>query len=589
MKDRISFFGDLLSYLRWGSTLKTSMLLVRHRQKDKNSKKRILVVGNGGCILHYYFFDGRDLKAMLVGAVNRLGQMQSEIDALNVFPVPDGDTGTNMYLTLLGGVKEIPEASTSVGAVAEAVARGCLLGARGNSGVILSQIVRGFADALADKEQAGVEEVVRAFALGAEYAYRAVANPLEGTILTVGKAISQAASEAGAKTRDLLRVIVYACRQAQLALERTPELLPVLKEAGVVDAGGKGLVVILEGIIQALKDLAVDRDIQLFDLAAAQQKQFASLRRAVLSAGLEYTYCTEFVLVGQNLPLQALKRELAPYGDCLLVVGNEKTAKVHLHSNHPGLVLECGLKYGALLSVHINNMEEQCAEGKQFRSSEKRPVGVIAVGPGEGLKAILESLGADKVVDGGQTMNPSTQDLAAAIKEIEAEAVIILPNNKNILLAAEQAKQLADRPAGVVPSVSLPQGIAALMCFNPYASLEENLLKMSQAIGGVKTGEVTRAVRSARIKGQEIRPGDYMGLVEGEVAVWGANLAEVVRDTLELMLDGRSSLVTLYFGAGLTTSEAEELVKIMQQRFPVVDFELYYGGQALYPFIISVE
>ncbi|WP_258360160.1 DAK2 domain-containing protein [Moorella sulfitireducens] len=540
--------------------------------------------------MNYYFFDGRDFKDMLVGAVNQLAAARAEIDALNVYPVPDGDTGTNMYLTLLNGVKEIQGLNNpALGIAAGAAARGCLLGARGNSGVILSQIIRGFADALAGKERAGAGELARAFARGTDYAYRAVTEPVEGTILTVCRAIGQAVAEAAAKTRDLPRVIVYACRQAQQALERTPDLLPVLKEAGVVDAGGKGLVVILEGIIQSLKDLALKKDIQLFDLAVSQQKQFAPLRTATLPAQIEFTYCTEFVLAGTNIPLQTLKSELAPYGDCLLIVGDQKTAKVHIHSNHPGLVLECGLKYGALHSVEINNMEQQHLEWKSARSKEKPEIGVVAVGPGEGLNAIMESLGAIKIVEGGQTMNPSAQDLAAAIEDTSAGQVIILPNNGNILMAAEQAARIAPVTTRVVPAVTIPQGIAALMAFNPFAGLEENVAKMTEAITRVKTGEITRAARNSRVNGREILAGEYIGLVEGKVVACGTGLAEVMQEVLARMIDDSSGLVSLYFGNGLSTAEAEGFAGIMRRHFPGVDFELYYGGQPLYQFIISVE
>lgn len=527
---------------------------------------------------------------MLVGAANLLGQVRTEIDNLNVFPVPDGDTGTNMYLTFLNGVKEIQSLdNSSLGTVAEAFARGCLLGARGNSGVILSQIARGLAEALAGKDRAGVYELVRAFDLGTEYAYRAVNSPVEGTILTVCRAISRAATEVSGKTKDLLRVIIYTYRQAQQALDRTPELLPVLKEAGVVDAGGKGLVVILEGIIKALEDLALKKDIQLFELATFQQKQFAPLKKAALSAQIDYTYCTEFVLVGPHIPLESLKKELSPYGDCLLVVGNDKTAKVHIHSNHPGLVLECGLKYGSLRSVVINNMEEQYLEWTGSSEAEERALGIVAVGPGEGINAILESLGASVVVDGGPTMNPSAQDLAAAVEKVRAEAVLILPNNGNILLTAQQAIKIAGRPARVVPSVSIPQGIAALMAFNPYSSLEENIAKMTEALKKVKTGEITRAARDSLIDGRNIRQGDYLGLVEGRVVTCGSDLLEVLKQTLEEMLEEGSGLVTLYFGGNLTTLEAEDFTEAMRKYFPEAEFELYYGGQPLYEFIISVE
>jgi len=526
---------------------------------------------------------------MLMGAANRLAAARAEIDALNVFPVPDGDTGTNMYLTLLSGVKGAEGVEGSaLGDIAEAVARGCLLGARGNSGVILSQIMRGFADAMSGKEGGGARELAQAFTAGTRYAYSAVSEPVEGTILTVCRAAGQAVAEAAAKTGDLPRIVVYAYRQARQALERTPELLPVLQEAGVVDAGGKGLVVILEGVIQALRDLAVKKDIQLFDLAVSQQKRLAP-QKGLPAPEIEFIYCTEFILAGSNIPLETLKAELAPYGDCLLVVGDQRTAKVHIHSNHPGLVLECGLRYGALHSVQINNMEEQYAEWRSGTSEEIRPTGIVAVGPGEGLNAILESLGAGRVIDGGPTMNPSAQDLAAAVNELGAEKVIILPNNNNILLAAEQAVRLADRPARVVPTVTVPQGVAALMAFNPYADLEENAAKMVEAIQRVRTGEIARAARNSQINGLAVREGDYMGLAEGRLVVSGPDLASVLEGLLEHMVKGDTSLVTLYFGGGLSTQDAEALLAPLRERFPGVDFELYYGGQPLYQYIISVE
>lgn len=294
------------------------------------------------------------------------------------------------------------------------------------------------------------------------------------------------------------------------------------------------------------------------------------------------------MLVGQNIPLDTLKKELAPYGDCLLVVGNEKTAKVHIHSNHPGLVLECGLKYGSLRSVEINNMEEQNLEWKGTPTEEKQPLGIVAVGSGEGLNAILESLGAS-VVDGGPTMNPSAQDLATAIRSAKAELVLVLPNNSNILLAAEQAVKIAGRRAQVVPSVSIPQGIAALMAFNPYSSPEENIAKMMEAIKKVKTGEITRAARDSHLNGRKILEGDYLGLVEGRVVTCGSNLLEVLKQTLQEMIQDSSYLVTLYFGGELTTLEAESLTEAMREHFPEAEFELYYGGHPLYEFIISVE
>lgn len=354
--------------------------------------------------MNIYSFNGSDLKLMLVGSVNLLAEKKAEIDALNVFPVPDGDTGTNMYLTMLSGVKEARAVEGSqVGDVAAAMARGCLLGARGNSGVILSQIMYGFARALEGLERATASDVAKAFRMGTDAAYKAVMNPVEGTILTVCRCMAESFEVASGRGGELVRAMVQTCRQANQALEDTPELLPVLKQAGVVDAGGKGLVVIIQGILRALRDAAARKNIELFDLAASQQKDFVSGRAGDVGAEIAFTYCTEFLLRGRNIPLENLRQELSPYGDCLLVVGDDTLAKVHIHSNHPGLVLECGLKYGALHTVQINNMEDQHQSFKQVGPQEERPLGIVSVGVGEGITTILKSMGVDVVVSGGQT------------------------------------------------------------------------------------------------------------------------------------------------------------------------------------------
>lgn len=542
--------------------------------------------------MYIFSFDGEQLKYMLVGAANQLAESKAEIDALNVFPVPDGDTGTNMYLTMLAGVREARQVENGkISDVAAAAARGCLLGARGNSGVILSQIFSGFAEALAGKDRAGAADFARAFRRGADAAYRAVGNPVEGTILTVCRKTAEAIELASARSKDPVRIILLAYRAARQALDETPELLPVLREAGVVDAGGKGLVAILEGIIRALKDAAARRNIELFDLAVSRQKEFAGGRAREFTADIEFTYCTEFILMGRNIPLDTLRQELLPYGDCLLVVGDDRTAKVHIHSNHPGLVLECGLKYGGLHNVQVNNMEEQHQEfrGSPGNGAESKPLGVVAVGAGEGITTILESMGVDVVVEGGQTMNPSAEDLVKAINEVNAETVILLPNNKNILMAARQAASLAVKDVRVVPSVSIPQAFAAMLSYNPYASPEDNLSRMEGALDDVKTGEVTRAVRDTVVEGRSITRGDFIGMAEDRLVASGGSLDEVVARLIRVMLDEESSLVTLYYGAGMTGAEAREVMNGLEETFDELDFELHYGGQPLYHFIISVE
>lgn len=528
---------------------------------------------------------------MLVGAANLLALNKSEIDALNVFPVPDGDTGTNMYLTMLAGVKQARQVeSGKISDVAAAVARGCLMGARGNSGVILSQIFSGFARALEGYSHAGAADIARAFVRGAEAAYRAVGNPVEGTILTVCRETAAGLEKAAARSKDPVRVLVLGYRAATLALARTPEQLPVLRDAGVVDAGGKGLVVLLEGIIKALKDAAARRDIELFDLAASQQKEFIGGRDRDFTSDIEFAYCTEFILTGRNIPLDSLRQELSPYGDCLLVVGDDRAAKVHIHSNHPGLVLECGLKYGALQSVQIGNMEEQSQELRRSTTGgESKPLGVVAVGVGEGIATILQSMGVDTVIEGGQTMNPSAEQLLDAVNSVNAPAVILLPNNKNILLSARQAAAMADKEVHVVPSVSIPQGFAALLAYNPYAAAMENAAKMEDSLGEVKTGEVTMAVRDAVIDGKNITKGDFIGMADDRLVAVGRHLNALMLDLLQVMADEDTGLVTFYYGADMTGAEAREVTRKMQEEFDELDFELHYGGQPLYQFIISVE
>ncbi len=543
-------------------------------------------------MLYIYSFDGEQLKYMLVGGVNLLAENKAEIDALNVFPVPDGDTGTNMYLTMLSGVKEAKQVDNNrIGEVVAALSKGCLLGARGNSGVILSQIFRGFAEALKGLDRAGARDIARAFSSGAGAAYQAVGNPVEGTILTVSRKTADAFERAAARSNDPVRALLLASRAARHALDETPALLPVLKEAGVVDAGGKGFVVILEGIIQALKDAAAQRNIELFDLAATQQKEFAGTRAREFSAEIEFTYCTEFILMGRNIPHETLRQELTPYGDCLLVVGDDQIAKVHIHSNHPGLVLECALKYGSLNSVQVSNMEEQNQDFKKTgdKTTAAKPVGVLAVGTGEGIATILESMGVDVVVEGGQTMNPSTEDLLKAAEKVNAASIIILPNNKNILMSARQAAELIDKDAAVVPTVSIPQAFAAMLAYNQDDTMVDNKAKMEQALADVKTGEVTKAVRDTVINGMTIAAGDFIGLADDVMVVAGRNLTGVVNTLIQKMLDEDSSLASLYYGSDMTGVESREIANQLQADFPDIDFEVHYGGQPLYHFLISVE
>lgn len=541
--------------------------------------------------MRFEYLQGEDFRHLLTGSLHMLGRYRAEIDALNVFPVPDGDTGTNMYLTLRAGLQEAEAASAkAIGEIAAAVARGALLGARGNSGVILSQIWQGFAGALAGCQQAGVADVARAFDAGARAAYQAVSNPVEGTILTVIRATADAFAEAAGRGYDLLRSMVHVLRRSREALARTPELLPILREAGVVDAGGRGLVVVLEGIVYALKVAAARSQLELFDLAASQQKEFIG-RVQDAAALLNYTYCTEFILRGQNLPLETMRRELAPYGDCLLVVGDGTVAKVHIHSNHPGLVLECCLKYGSVHQVHINNMEEQVREksGETVPAPAPKPVGVVAVAVGEGLSQILTSLGVDLILPGGQTMNPSAEEILDAVRAVPAHTVVVLPNNKNVLLAARQAAGLAEKRVLVVPTHSIIQGMAAMLAFNPYHEPAELLAGMERAADQVVCGEVTRAVRQTRLEGRDIAAGDYLGLDGERIVSNSPDVHQVLADLVEALLREEHGLLTLYYGAEVTEEQAGQCVHFLQTRFPSLDIELHFGGQPLYQYYLSLE
>ena len=533
-------------------------------------------------------FSGNELLMMLVGSANRLAEHRSEIDALNVFPVPDGDTGTNMYLTFLAGVKEArARKGSSAGEIAAAMAQGSLLGARGNSGVILSQILQGFAKGMEGKDRVYTADVAMAFAEGSGAAWRAVMNPVDGTILTVCRSLANSFQEAVGRGYDLLKSMLHAYRQAQQALAETPEMLPVLKQAGVVDAGGKGLVVILEGILHALKMAAASKELQLFDLAASQQKEYISRAREISSA-IEYTYCTETIVKGRGLLLEQLRSELFPYGDCVMVVGSEETAKVHIHSNHPGLVLECCLKYGALHSVQINNMEDQHREFSQPAGQEK-PLGLVSVGLGEGIANIMESLGADQVVPGGQTMNPSAEALLEAINRVRAEKVLVLPNNGNVVLTADQAAAMASKEVRVVRTTSIPQGLAAMLVHNPYGDLDEVAGKMSSAAGQVQSGEITRAVRDTTLDGRRIRSGEYIAVSGDRIVAAGAGLCPVVRELVQELAGDGAEIITLYYGAGLSGDEARQVAEKLAGEGAELEIELHYGGQPHYQFIVSAE
>jgi DAK2 domain fusion protein YloV len=572
-----------------------------------------------------------------------LEENREAVDILNVFPVPDGDTGTNMVLTMRSALKEMEKAeSNNLPELVQAASLGSLMGARGNSGVILSQLLRGFAKGLEGKTEVNALEFAQAMQIGVNTAYKAVMKPVEGTILTVSREAAQGALEIAKKSNDILAVLDAAVTNGEEALLHTPDLLPVLKRAGVVDAGGKGFIFILRGLREAADNAGEDKDLEgqptdsvrpeiKMDIARLTQSQPAAESDSVI----EFQYCTEVIVKGQQLPLEQLRQDLALLGDCLLVVGTEQLAKVHLHSNNPGLVLENCLKFGSLHQIKVDNMQEQhrvlgesglvrdlaqsesiSAETidvaakpvvtndsaqdqfshRQIESpsaiiSEQvdKKVGLVAVAVGQGIGEILRSLGVDEVVEGGQTMNPSIEDLVQAINRISTSQVIILPNNSNIILAAEQAANLVEKEVKVVPTRSLAQSISALVAFDLDASLEDNYQSMLAGSKRAKSGEVTCAVRDCQLDDLDIKANQIIGIANGTIKVAGEDPAQVVKDLLQQMVEEEDEIITIFYGEDVEANQAEELAAALSQDFPNCEIELHQGGQPLYHYYIAVE
>jgi len=544
--------------------------------------------------------------AMVQAALIQLQKDERRINALNVFPVPDGDTASNMILTVRSAL-EAARAGGDLGQVAEAMAYGALRGARGNSGTIVSQFFYGFALELKGLESAGPLEVARAFASASSAAYAAVHEPKEGTILTVGRRWAEAAMAAAEDGCDLVTVFERALSAAEVALEETPLLLDVLSEAGVVDAGGGGFVVALRGALAVLRG---EQPVGAETLANGHSNGAAAPeireragdshhRDAIELSDIEYAYCTEFLVKGENLSLEALKQALTPLGDSLIVVGNPHIVKVHLHTNRPGRALEIACDMGELSSISISNMKEQNRQHVREKEGQgglaarngKAPAGVavVAVAPGKGFEELFLSQGVSRVVPGGQSMNPSAGELADAIEATGAKHVILLPNNKNIVLTAEQASTLTRVPVTVVPTTSAPQGVAATFDFDPAQSPEAVAEKMRQAMAGVRTVEVTRAARDAKIGTASVREGEVIAVSDGALLASGDAVDHVVVQALERLNPGKGSIVTLYYGEEVSAEEAEAHRAQVAERFPGCEVEAYYGGQPLYLYYIAVE
>ncbi len=534
-------------------------------------------------------------KAFLAG-VKGLEIKKDWINELNVFPVPDGDTGTNMAMTIEATAKEVMAIeNVTIESLAKAISSGSLRGARGNSGVILSQLFRGFTKEIKDYEELDVNILARAFARGTESAYKAVMKPKEGTILTVARAISEKAMELAETTDDILKFSNEVISHGEYILSKTPEMLPVLKEAGVVDSGGQGLMEFLKGALDGLLGKEIDYSLESLNVTS---KNTAAMPKGESVADIKFGYCTEFIIqlkpeVNPNVENQ-LKTYLETLGDSLVVVADDEIVKVHVHTNDPGLAIQKALTYGELTQMKIDNMREEHRERLELQEikkvNEKKDVGFIAVAAGSGLKDILLGIGIDHVIEGGQTMNPSTEDILTAIEYVNADTVYIFPNNKNIILAAEQTKKLVeDREIIVVPSTTVAQGITAMINYVPDQSSEDNLLVMQTEIKHVKTGQVTYAVRDTTIDGIEIHSGSIMGIGDNGILSSGETIRETTLDMLEKMMDEDSELLSIYYGEEVSEEEATNFYEVVQEKYPDCEIEFQYGGQPVYYYIISVE
>lgn len=535
------------------------------------------------------FCDGRGLKRLMRSGLAWLERHQAAINALNVYPVPDGDTGTNMLLTMQSAYQEIHESpEEEVGVIAQKVAHGALMGARGNSGVILSQIFRGFARSLEGVDAFDSVQFAAALREAAAMAYKGVIKPVEGTILTVARESAEVAVNAAASSQDLVYVLERVVREARESVTRTPTLLSVLADAGVVDAGGQGLFVILEGMLRYSRGerLSIDTDLA----------QAMDLHPLHLEGEEGYGYDIQFILHGEGLSVQEIRETISSMGDCALVVGDSRAVKVHVHSPEPGTPINYGASVGSLSQVIVENMQEQYqdfilskAQQPVAPSEPLSGIGTVVVAPGQGLITVFESLGASVVVPGGQTMNPSTEQILQAVEDTPSKDVIILPNNKNIVMAAEQAASLSEKDVKVVPTITVPQGISALLALNYQADLATNALIMTDAAKAIETAEVTTAVRSVQIDGMDVLEGEVIGLVNGKLKVKGELPIQVARDALAEMQAGDYEIITIYYGESVSAGEAEQLAGEIEDIYPEQEVEVIDGGQPHYHFILSAE
>ena len=565
------------------------------------------------------------LKTAFISGANNISNKKEYINELNVFPVPDGDTGTNMTLTIMSAVAEVNEVKEPTMAnLAKAISGGSLRGARGNSGVILSQILRGFCREIKDGKEINQKGLANGFARAVETAYKAVMKPKEGTILTVARAMAEKAAEIINEYDDINDYLEQIIISGDEALAGTPELLPVLKEAGVVDSGGQGLIEIIKGMHLGLQGTPValedsDNGPKLARgaglLEAIPSRPTGSGNDHISTADIKFGYCTEFIVLLDNPvsddEVEKIKEYLLTLGDSLVCVADDEVIKIHVHTNHPGKAFEKGLEYGQLTRCKVDNMREEHNE-RVFMANEMHYVdspkaeepaveettfdeppkkyGFVAVSAGDGMSTIFEEIGVDYVIHGGQTMNPSTDDILSAIKHVNAENVYILPNNKNIVLAANQASDICeDKKIFVIPSSTIPQGIAAMLSYNEAAEPEENLENMKSALGDVKTGEVTFAIRDTSVEGKEIRKNNIMGISDNGIDVVGTEVDQVTKDLVESLVDEDSGLITLYYGEDISEEDANALSDYLAEKYKDLDVDVRFGGQPIYYYILSVE
>ena len=536
--------------------------------------------------------DGKKFRDMFVSGANNLQNNKDLVDKLNVFPVPDGDTGTNMSLTISCAIKELAKVQNdNVTDIGKALSKGSLMGARGNSGVILSQIIRGIAKSVEGKENLNVVDLANAFKNGSDTAYKAVIKPIEGTILTVVRESGEYAEKIAQEDMDMIEFLELVVEKANESLNKTPELLKALKEAGVVDSGGKGLVLIYEGMLSSLKG----NNIELVEGGISSDTN-VSVEQNISTEDIKYQYCTEFILETNKVDDLTVRERFMKYGDSLAVVGDEGVIKVHVHTNDPGLAIQEALSYGQLLTIKVENMKLQ-HENKVLKEAaqteevhvEEKEYGFIATSMGDGLAQIFRDFGVDHIIEGGQTMNPSTEDFMKAIEKLNAKNIIILPNNSNIIMAANQAKELSDKNIVVIPTKNVPQAFAALVTFDGDADIAENEANMMEALSTVKSGQVTYAVRDTVINDVEVKEGNIIGIAEGKLLSAGDKVDEITTDLIEKLVDEDSAIITLFYGEDTSKEDAQALRDALEENFEDVDVELHYGGQPLYYYLISVE